>query len=89
MKKSTPPKLRKLPPAKQRRLDRLLDKNSEGEITPSEHAALTKLVAEAEDLMVENAKRLAAFAKDEANGVPKNAVPVTVWVQPQAQHAEP
>ena len=89
MKKPLPPKLRKFTAAKQRRLDQLLEKNSEGDITPAETAALVQLVTEAEELMVANAKRLAAFSKAEATSPPVGAVPVTVWVQPQAQHAEP
>lgn len=51
MKKPIPAKVRKFPAAKQRRMDELLDKNSEGTITASERAVLK--------LMVENAKRLA------------------------------
>jgi hypothetical protein len=49
----------RFPAVKQRRMDTLLDKNSEGTITPKELVALKKLVAEAETLMVENGKRLA------------------------------
>jgi hypothetical protein len=63
MKKPLPPKLRKFPAAKQRRLDELLDKNSEGTVTRSQSVALKKLVTEAEELMVENAKRLAGLSK--------------------------
>jgi hypothetical protein len=63
MKKPLPPKLRKFPAAKQRRLDGLLDKNSEGTVTRSQSVALKKLVTEAEELMVENAKRLAGLSK--------------------------
>jgi hypothetical protein len=88
MKKLLPPKLRRFPAAKQRRLDDLLDKSSEGAITPAEAVTLKQLVAEAEELMVANAKRLAVFAKKEAAAHPPvGAVPVTVWVQ--AHHAEP
>jgi hypothetical protein len=86
MKKPIPPKLRKFPASKQQRLDELLDKNSEGAITPGEAATLAQLVAEAEELMVANAKRIAEFSKAEASGPPAGAVPVTVWVQ--AGHAE-
>jgi hypothetical protein len=89
MKKSLPPKVKKFPAAKQRRLDELLERNGDGSITPSEAAALKQLVAEAEELMVANAKRLAEFSKAEAMRPPVGAVPVTVWVQPQSQHAEP
>jgi len=63
MTKPIPPKPRKFPAAKQRRLDQLLDKNSEGTITSQEATALQQLVAEAEELMVANGKRLAEFAK--------------------------
>ena len=59
MKKPVPPKVRKFPGPKQRRLDQLLDKNSQGTITASERESLVQLVTEAEQLMVENAKRLA------------------------------
>jgi len=87
MKKAVPPRLRKFAAVKQRRLDQLLEKNSEGTITPKERAALEQLVAEAEELMVANARRLADFAKSGAARPPAGAVPVTVWVQPQP--AEP
>lgn len=49
----------KLPAAEQRRLDDLLEKNCEGTITAKEKVRLEQLVAEAEQLMVANAKRLA------------------------------
>ena len=84
----TPPKVRKFPAAKQRRLDRLLEKNSEGKISPSEKEALVRLVAEAEEWMIANTKRLAEFAKINASSPPAGAIPVTVWVQPQAQPVE-
>ena len=58
MTKSAPPTLRKFPAAKQRRLDELLEKNSEGTITSREDVRLKQLVAEAEQLMVANAKLL-------------------------------
>jgi len=83
MKKRVPPKLEKLPAAKQRRLDELLEKNSEGTITSRERMRLEQLVAEAEQLMIANAKRLAKFAEDEAPSRRAPAVPVTVWVQPE------
>lgn len=75
-----PPKIQMFPAAKQRRMDVLLDKNSEGTITPREKALLKKLVAEAEALTIANGKRLAAFAQQSA--IPANSVPVTVWVSP-------
>jgi hypothetical protein len=83
MKKSATPKLERFAAKKQRRLDQLLEKNREGTITEKEKARLNQLVAEAEALMVTNARRLADFSQNEAEGVPKDAVPVTVWVQPQ------
>ncbi len=57
MKKNMPPRVRKFPATKQRRLDQLLDKNGDGTITASERATLVQLVAEAEQLMVENTNR--------------------------------
>jgi len=86
MKNNDPPKLKKFPAAKQRRLDELLDRNSEGTITPGEKTKLEQLVAEAEELMVGNAKLLAGFSQRERTGVPPRAVPVTVWLN--AHHAE-
>lgn len=86
MKKTTPPKLRKFSPAKQRRLDELLEKNGDGTITPSEKKRLEQLVGEAEELMVANARLVAQFAEAEGDRSPAGAVPVTVWVKPE--HAE-
>lgn len=83
MKKTIRPRIEKFPAAKQRRLDHLLDKNSEGTITPKELVRLKQLVAEAEQLMVANAKGLAGFVQREAGRAPAGAVPVTVWVQPE------
>ena len=85
MKKLIPPKLQKFPAAKQRRLDQLLEKNSEGTIRAREKAALEGLVAEAQELMVANARRLARFSKKEAPRPPVDAVPVTVWIRPPAE----
>lgn len=85
MKNSGPPRIEKFPAAKQRRMDELLDKNREGAITPAERAKLERFVAEAEQLMLANAKRLAKFAQGDS-GAPANAVPVTVWIKPE--HAE-
>ena len=82
MKKPSPPTVEKFPAAKQRRLDRLLEKNSEGTITSKEKAQLEQLVVEAEQLMVANARRLAEFSQ--SSGAPTSAVPVTVWVQADA-----
>jgi hypothetical protein len=86
MKKSVPPKLERFPAAKQRRLDQLLEKNSEGTISIKEKEKLEALVAQAEQLMVVNARRLAEFAQSEAAPSRTAAVPVTVWVQ--AEHAD-
>jgi hypothetical protein len=74
--------LERFPAAKQRRLDRLLERNSEGCISAKEKAALEALVTEAEEYMVANAQRLAQFAKNESVSPPSNSVPVTVWVRP-------
>src|SRR5471030_519090 len=81
MKKTAPPKIQRFPTAKQRRLDQLLDKNSEGTITAKEKALLEQLVAQAEELIVANARRLAEFSRRDGRP-PAGAVPVTVWVQP-------
>ena len=86
MGKATPPKIKKFSPAKQRRLDELLDRNAEGTISAKDKAVLEQLVAEAEDLMVDNLKRLAEFSKSQLPAPPPGAVPVTVWVSPQAIH---
>jgi hypothetical protein len=83
MSKYTPPKVRKLAPAKQQRLDVLLEKNAEGTITEKEKQALESLVAEAEKLMVANSQRLAEFARSQSPQPPATAVPVTVWVNPE------
>jgi hypothetical protein len=87
MTSSVPPKCQRFPAAKQRLLDSLLDKNSEGVITPDERATLEQLVGEAEQLMVSNARRLADFAQVQTGAPSPSAVPVTIWVQ--AQHAKP
>lgn len=84
MKKSSPPKMKMFPAAKQRSLDRLLEKNSEGTIEPKERVRLEGLVDEAERLAVENARRLARFSESERASRPPGAVPVTVWVRPEA-----
>jgi hypothetical protein len=83
MKKPAPPKVHKFPAVKQRRLDHLLEKSSEGTITLKEKEVLEQLVAEAQELMVANAKRLADFSKGHGARPPAGSVPVTVWVQPQ------
>ena len=75
-----PPKIKKFPAAKQRLLDRLLEKNAEGRATASEKAKLEELVSEAEELALANAKRLASFSRRDS-APPAGATPVTVWVQ--------
>lgn len=80
--RSLPPSIRSFPASKQRRMDELLDKNNSGQISAAEERDLRKLVAEAERLMVANAKRLADFAAREGQQPPPQAVPVTVWVKP-------
>jgi hypothetical protein len=85
MAKATPLKIVKFSAAKQRRMDLLLDKNSEGTISRKEKVELAALVSEAEQLMVENAKRIEKFSRRESTAQPpSSAVPVTVWVQPNA-----
>jgi hypothetical protein len=83
MNNRTPPKITKFAPAKQRRLDQLLEKNAEGKITAREKEKLESLVAEAEEMMVVNSQRLAEFARSQSPQPPVAAVPVTVWVNPQ------
>lgn len=83
MNKSTPPKIRRFAPVKQRRLDQLLEKNSDGTISAKERETLESLVAEAEALMVANSRRLADFARSQSPQSPATAVPVTVWINPQ------
>jgi hypothetical protein len=83
MSKSTPPKIKKFAPAKQRRLDQLLEKNAEGTLSANEKSKLESLVAEAEELMIYNARRLSDFARSQSLQPPATAVPVTVWVNPE------
>jgi hypothetical protein len=61
--------------------NQLLEKNSEGTISPEEKVKLEQLVAEAEKLMVANAGRPAIFAQKQKARTPSGAVPVTIWVQ--------
>lgn len=82
MNDASPPKLKKFAVAKQRRLDDLLEKNAEGNITPSEQERLKQLVREAEELMVANARLVAQFAAEEGEDSQVAAVPVTVWIKP-------
>ncbi len=50
--------LKRLAPAKQRRLTALMGKNNSGTITATERAELRRLAREAESIALENAKRL-------------------------------
>ncbi len=83
MRKTVPPKVKKFSAAKQRMLDQLLEKNSNGSISAAERSRLERLVAEAERLMVANGKRLARFYRNESASGPAGAVAVTVWVRPE------
>jgi hypothetical protein len=56
---SRPERLRRLAPAKQKRLDVLMAKNNEGLLTGAEQRELRTLVREAEEITLENARRLA------------------------------
>jgi hypothetical protein len=58
------PRIKKLPAAKQFRLDELLDKNAEGTIRNKEIAELRSLVVEAEQLIIANSKRAAETARE-------------------------
>jgi hypothetical protein len=62
------PKLRRLTAAQQRRLDALMARNNEGQLTRAEQAELRRLVREAEEVTLENARVLAGqrqpFASD-------------------------
>jgi hypothetical protein len=78
-----PPILANFPAAKQERLDELLERNAEQSMSPTERTELESLVAEAEALMVANAKLLADFASHQSPPPPAGAVPVTVWIAPQ------
>lgn len=62
----TPPTINEFPPAKQQRLDALLDKNAEGALEAAEKFELEMLVSEAEALMVANARLLADFARGQS-----------------------
>ncbi len=84
MKANGSPRVVKLAHSKQRRMHELLEKNSEGTITPREKEKLAQLVAQAERLMVDNAKRLAKFAQREAKGRDGCGTPVTVWLHADA-----
>jgi hypothetical protein len=61
----------RLPGAKQRKMDRLLQKNSEGTITMNELAELDNVQLEANFLMLKKAKAL-ALLKNMGNPLPLN-----------------
>ena len=84
MKKDSPLSIERFPAAKQRLMDKLLEKNAQGKISPREKETLKRLVAQAERLMIANGKRLARFARSNVDRGRVPAVPVTVWVTPQA-----
>ena len=52
-------RLRRLPAAKQKRLDSLMGRSNEGALTKAERQELQALVREAEEIMLDNARRLA------------------------------
>jgi hypothetical protein len=54
-----PRKLRRLTAAKQKRLDALMAKSNDGTLTGAEGQELRALVREAEEVMLDNARRLA------------------------------
>jgi hypothetical protein len=78
------PDLQTFAPAKHQRLDLLLEKNAEGPIFKEEESELTALVAEAEQVMIANARQMADVARSQASQPPPAAIPVTVWVIPQS-----
>ncbi len=52
-------KLRQIAPRKQKRLDTLMTKNNDGKLSSAEKRELRVLVREAEEIMLDNARRLA------------------------------
>jgi len=67
---------------KQQLMDRLLEENRNGIISPADLQVLQGLVEEAEKLMMENAKNLAATADPQPATI--GATPVTIWIKPTA-----
>ncbi len=53
-------RLRRLPAAKQRRLDELMIGNNEGRLAPAEREELRDLVRETEEIALNNARKLAS-----------------------------
>lgn len=58
-------RLRRLPPSKQSRLARLMDKNTDGKLTKAERAELLRLGEEVDEAMLANSKALARAARPE------------------------
>ena len=63
--KSVTVRLRRLPLSKQSRLAKLLDKNSNGELTKAERAELQRLGEEVDETMLSNSMALARAARPE------------------------
>ena len=61
--------IKRQPQKKQRRLDFLADKNTEGSLNVAERAELNRLVAEARQLALENAQALVRAQRPELFGV--------------------
>ena len=61
--------IKRLPQKKQRRLDFLADKNTEGSLNVTERAELNRLVAETRQLALENAQALVRAQRPELFGV--------------------
>jgi len=61
--------IKRLAQKKQRRLDLLADKNTEGRLNMAERAELNRLVAEARQLALENAQALVRAQRPELFGV--------------------
>lgn len=79
---SKPPLAKRFPAAKQRQMDELLTKHANGSISPDEFQVLEKLVADAEELIADNAQRMSEFVASQPEPIPPQAIPVTVWVNP-------
>jgi hypothetical protein len=60
-------RLRRLPAGKQRRLDVLMAKNNDGQLTRAEQRELQDLVREAEQITLENARTLAGQRRELAS----------------------
>jgi hypothetical protein len=58
------PRLRRLPAGRQKRLDVLMAKNNDGQLTRAEQGELEDLVREAEQITLENARLLAGQRRE-------------------------